>query len=219
MWGSTVASASACCWSCWRAGQQFLGLAGVVRGLAHGGADLGGGDAVAVDRIDAIGCPFGGGTLGRCRRLRAFLQPQRLGDGVVAVWLSVGVAGAAGLDSAGAVSCPGGPAGAGEGLRRAVGCPCPCASRAASWRRLASRRPASERLMLSWLAGAGALTTFWFVAGAGVAGWAAAGAAGAAGADGLLSLMVHPHSNRLPSVSRWFCSSAVSRRERISVAR
>ena len=48
--------------------------------------------------------------------------------------------------------------------------------------------------MLSCDAGAGALTTFWFVAGAGVAGWAAAGAAGAAGADVplLLSLIVVP---------------------------
>ena len=42
-------------------GGEFLGLAGVVRGLAHGGADLGGGDAVAVDREDAVtGAPSAG---------------------------------------------------------------------------------------------------------------------------------------------------------------
>ena len=65
---------------------QFLRLPRIIRGLAHRGADLGGGDAVPVDRIDAIGrCFCGWRPIDRSRRLRPLLQPQCLGDGVVAV--------------------------------------------------------------------------------------------------------------------------------------
>ena len=121
---------------------QVLHLVGVIDGLAHGGADLCGGDAVAVDREDAVaGCVCGWCRAVGCRWGRALIEPQRLGDGVVAVgrggglrlsWLRCGLCG----------RCVR-PLGCSRYRRRRRPC-------AASWRRLAaSMRPASERLMAS----------------------------------------------------------------------